>query len=399
MLEYSTLAVSANPLDLPGQLVRTIKVVHMTSAHPALDGRIFQKECRSLARAGFDVTIVCPHSEDTVADCVHIKSVPRGTSRISRMTRTAWRVYRKAKKLEADIYHFHDHELIPAGLLLRASGKEVIYDIHEDVPKDVYSKHYLPSWSKPSVAWLLDRLEILVAKRFSALVTVTPSIAERFRSLNDRTIIVHNFPYQKEIVGAGERVPWATRRQAIAYVGLISANRGIREMVFAMSFLPRVVPATLELAGNEKPVNVRAEELASHPGWARVHHHGVLDQQSTFRLLHGVRAGLVLFHPEANHIEAMPMKIFEYMGAGLPVIASDFPLWRRILGDTGCGIFVNPQDPRGIAKAIEYILTHPKEAEEMGRRGQAAVMERYNWETQADKLVTLYLGLAKPCAA
>lgn len=379
--------------------MRSMKVVHMTTVHPALDARIFQRECRSLARAGFHVTIVCPHSGDLVADQVHIKSVPRDSSRLGRMTRTVWRVYREARKLRADIYHFHDPELIPAGLLLRVSGKDVIYDIHEDVPKDVFSKHYLPIWSKPLIAWLLERLEALVASRFSALVTVTPSIAARFRPLNSRTIIVHNYPYQKEIVGPEPNSPWEARRQSVAYVGLISANRGIREMVFAMNFLSKALPATLELAGNQKPVNVKREELSSHPGWERVRHYGLLDQASTFRLLHGVRAGLVLFHPEPNHVEAMPQKIFEYMGAGLPVIASDFPLWRRILGDIGCGVFVNPLDPHGIAEAIEYILTHPREAEEMGRRGQAAVLEFYNWETQANKLVSLYSGLIKPCAA
>jgi len=376
-----------------------MKVVHMTSVHPALDARIFYKECRSLARAGFHVTIVCPHSEDLVADEVHIKSVQGGRSRLGRMTRTAWRVYCESRKLRGDIYHFHDPELIPAGLLLRASGKDVIYDIHEDLPKDVFSKHYLPVWSKPLIAWLLQKLEVFVARRFSALVTVTPSIAERFRPLNYRTIIVHNYPHKKEIVCTEQTSPWEARRQSVAYVGLISANRGIREMVFAMSFLSKALPATLELAGNEQPENVKPEELSSHPGWGRVRHYGLLDQASTFRLLHGVRAGLVLFHPDPNHVEAMPQKIFEYMGAGLPVVASDFPLWRRILGDTGCGIFVNPLDPQAIAEAIEYILTHPQEAEEMGRRGQAAVLERYNWESQVDKLVSLYSGLIKQCAA
>ena len=368
----------------------------MTSVHPALDARIFYKECRSLARAGFQVTIVCPHSEDVIADQVHIKSVSKDTTRIGRMTRTAWRVYREARKLKADIYHFHDPELIPAGLLLRASGKDVIYDIHEDLPKDVFSKRYLPAWSRPWISWLLDRLEALVAGRFSALVTVTPSIAARFMPLNSRTIVVHNYPYQKEIVRAVQTSPWEARRQSVAYVGLISANRGIREMITAMNFLPSTLPATLELAG---PTTVKVEQLSGCPGWERVHHHGLLDQSGAFRLLHIVRAGLVLYHPEPNHIEAMPQKIFEYMGAGLPVIASDFPLWRRILEDSGCGILVNPLDPRSIAEAIEYILTHLRAAEEMGHRGQVAVLERYNWETQVDSLVSLYSGLMKPCAA
>jgi glycosyltransferase involved in cell wall biosynthesis len=280
--------------------------------------------------------------------------------------------------------------------VLRASGKDVIYDVHEDVPKDVFSKKYLPIWSKPLISWLADKLEILVAKHFSGLVTVTPSIAERFRPVNSRTVVVHNYPYQKEIVGAEKALPWKTRRQSVAYVGLISENRGIREMAAAMNLLPEGLPATLELAG---PVTARLEELIDRPGWERIHNLGLLDQLSAFRLLHVVRAGLVLYHPEPNHLEAMPLKIFEYMGAGLPVIASDFPLWRRILGDSGCGILVNPLDPQSIAEAIEYILKHPHEAEEMGRRGQAAVVEHYNWEAQAAKLVSLYSGLMEPCAA
>jgi len=376
--------------------MRSIKVVHMTSVHPALDARIFHKECRSLARAGFQVTFVCPHSGDLVADQVQIKSIPKNNSRLARMTRTVWRVYREARKLNADIYHFHDPELIPAGLLLRMRGNNVIYDIHEDVPKDVYSKQYLPGWTRPMIAWLIERLEVLVAKRFSALITVTPAIAERFRPLNSRTVIVHNYPYQKEILADIQETPWQCRRQSVAYVGLLSANRGICEMLSAMSLLPEELSATLELAG---PGNCGNDKLSQRPGWERVHHYGVLDQPNTFRLLHGARAGLVLFHPEPNHVEAMPQKIFEYMGAGLPVIASDFPLWRRILGDVGCGIFVNPLDPQSIAEAIEYVLAHPREAEEMGRRGQAAVLERYNWETQADKLVNLYSEIKQTCAA
>ncbi len=372
----------------------------MTSVHPALDARIFHKECRSLARAGYDVTVIGPHSGDMVEDDVRVKSIRQDRSRLVRMTRTVWRVYREARKQRADIYHFHDPELIPAGLLLRASGKDVIYDIHEDVPKDILSKHYLPAGTRRIIAWTVGKLENSVAKYFSALVTVTPSIADRFLPLNRRTIVVYNYPDQTETVFLQQPQPWSQRRQSVAYVGSITAQRAIREMVSAMSLLPETLSATLELAGWESPESLCRDGLHGHAGWARVRHHGLLDQPSTIRLLHGVRAGLVLFHPEPNHLEAMPQKIFEYMGAGLPVIASNFPLWRRILGDAKCAIFVDPLDPRQIAEAIEYILNHPDEAEEMGRRGQAAMLERYNWDTEAEKLVNLYAGLLEPtCAA
>src|SRR5208282_6515826 len=139
--------------------MQALKIVHLTSVHTALDPRIFQKECRSLARAGFDVTIVGPHPNDTVSEQVHIRSVKKHSSRIARMTRTAWRVFQQAKLLDADVYHFHDPELIPVALLLRCHGKKVVYDIHEDYPKDILFKNYLPRWSRRPVAYLAGKIE------------------------------------------------------------------------------------------------------------------------------------------------------------------------------------------------------------------------------------------------
>ncbi len=378
----------------------TLRIVHMTSVHSAVDPRIFHKECRSLAKAGFAVTVIGPHPADAVKDDVQIKSVPKNTGRLARMTSTAWRVYREARKQNADVYHFHDPELIPAGLLLRAQGKKVIYDIHEDLPKDILSKHYLPSWSRVAISWMINGLELAASARFSALVTVTPSIAERFLFINKKTIIVHNYPYVEELMQAVQSSPWNDRRQSVAYIGGITVQRAIREMVSAMSLLPEALPATLELAGPEIPSEADSAQLRKHAGWQRVLHHGFLDQPSTFRILQSVKAGLVLFYPEPNHLEAMPQKIFEYMGAGLPIIASDFPLWRRIIGDAGCGLFVDPLKPAEIARAIEFVLTHAKEAEEMGRRGRLAVAQKFNWGTEARKLVDLYktMGVAS-CAA
>lgn len=306
------------------------------------------------------------------------------------MTRTAWRVYKEARRQDADLYHFHDPELIPMGLLLRASGKSVIYDIHEDAPKDVLSKPYLPRWSRALVSWFVDVLERTACSRFSGLVVVTPSIAKRFSPLNRHTVTVHNYPYVRELLRDGKSVPWESRRQSVAYVGGLSLVRAIREMVCAMSYLPESLSGQLELAGPVDKADTNLTEISRHPGWSRVKHYGFIDQRSTFGILQNVRAGLVLYHPEPNHFEALPQKMFEYMGAGLPVIASNFPFWREILGESGCAIFVDPLNPREISKAIEYVLTHPREAEEMGRRGQAAVLQKFNWDSEAEKLIQLY---------
>ena len=382
------------PLFAPMTLsMQPPKVVHMTSVHVPFDPRIFHKECCSLAGAGFDVTVIGTDWQEGERDCVQIKSIQGDSSRLGRMTRTVWRIFKEARKQRADIYHFHDPELIPIGLLLRAGGKDVIYDIHEDNPKEILSKRYLPGWSRAAVSWVIARLENVASGRFSALVVVTPSIAKRFRKLNRRTIIVHNYPYVRELLQEGNAVPWDSRRESVAYVGGLTLQRAVREMVHAMALLPDSLPATLEFAGPEIKGDANFAELRRHPGWRRVQHHGFIDQKNTFQILQKVRAGLVLYHPEPNQIESMPQKIFEYMGAGIPVIASDFPLWRRIIGGAGCGFFVDPLKPGEIAKAIEYVLTHPREAEEMGRRGQAAVLKQFNWDSEAEKLVQLYWAL------
>jgi glycosyltransferase involved in cell wall biosynthesis len=372
---------------------RGARVVHMTSVHNAIDGRIFYKECRSLERAGFHVTSIGPHPGDAVIDRVHIKSIRKDQNRLARMTRTVWRVYREALKQDADVYHFHDPELIPVGLLLQAQGKKVIYDLHEDYPKGVLSKSYLPEWSRRGISWMIAGLEQAACRRFSALVAVTPSIAARFAPVNRRTVVVYNYPEVKDLILAHPSPPWHARKQAVVYTGGIQVLRGIREMVAAMELLPESLGATLELVGPFVPGEVPYDELTSRPGWARVRPYGLVDQPTTFRVLYQSRAGLALYHRIPNQLESLPQKIFEYMGAGLPVIASDVPLWRRIISEGGCGIVVDPRDPRAIARAIQYLLENPAEAEAMGQRGRAAILDHYNWDVQAQELVNLYKNL------
>jgi glycosyltransferase involved in cell wall biosynthesis len=310
---------------------RPAKIVHLTSVHTAHDTRIFAKECRSLVQAGFQVTIVAPHSEDETVENVRIKAVPsfKERGRAYRMTATVWNVLREALREDADIYHFHDPELIPAGLALRARGKTVVYDIHENVPEDILLKQYLPLWSRRFLSWLIGGMEISASRRFSALVTVSPLIAERFAAGNPRTILVHNFPDPGELTAAAE-LPWESRKPMVAFPGGILPERGIRQMVHAMACLPESASATLEIASAEFPKHLW-DELSHHPGWRRVRYLGHLNRAQIADLLGRASAGLVLYLPEGQNHCAMPHKLFEYMAAGIPVIASDLPLWRRLL--------------------------------------------------------------------
>jgi len=368
------------------------KACAMTSAHPPFDARIFHKQCRSLAREGYQVTLIAPGAEGTARDGVHLESVPRWTSRWSRMLRGPVAVYRKALRQDADIYHFHDPELIPIALLLRVAGKKVIYDIHEDLPRTVSYKSYIPRWLRGTVACLLEVLERWAAGWFSALIAATPPIADRFRRDNPVVEVVHNYPRLEEIQSA-PREDGAASDGTLLYVGMrITRARGAEEMVRAMGLLPPTLSARLTIIGAwDSPALV--ESLSRISGWERTESLGLLGRKELARALRQARAGLVLLHAEPNYVTAQPVKLFEYMCAGLPVIASDLPGCREIVETSRCGLLVNPLDPRELSQAITYLWTHPEEAEAMGQRGFEAIQQRYNWASEEKCLFALYRRL------
>ena len=238
----------------------------------------------------------------------------------------------------------------------------------------------------------VEAVENCLARCMTGLITATPTIDKRFRLIHSRTGVVNNFPLKDELLPPAVS-NWNEREMAVAYIGGSSEERGIREMLRAMDLLPRSLTAHLELAGTFSTSELQAE-MAALPEWNNVRWHGVLNRQGVAALLGRVRAGLVLFHPEENFVCSQPIKFFEYMSAGLPLIASDFPLWRSIIEGSGCGLLVNPLDPAAIAEAIERLLTNPSLAEQMGRRGRKAVEERFNWDTEEKTLLSFYASIS-----
>ncbi|OHD85261.1 MAG: glycosyl transferase [Sulfuricurvum sp. RIFCSPLOWO2_02_FULL_43_45] len=365
------------------------KIAHLTSAHPRYDTRIFVKECSSLAeKEGYTVhLIVADGKEDEIRNNVHILDVgaPKG-GRLSRFTRTVHAVFDKASAIDADLYHLHDPELIPIGLKLKKRGKKVIFDAHEDLPKQILSKSYLNKSAKIVLSKAFGIYERYACRRFDAIVTATPYIREKFLRINPKTIDINNFPILGELAN---ETPWDLKKDEICYIGGIAKIRGILEIVRAMNLSEGL---RLKLAGSFESDQTRTEVLNT-PGWVKVDELGFLGREGIADLLHRSKAGLVTLHPTINYMDALPVKMFEYMAAGIPVIASDFPLWRSIVDSAECGILVDPLNPSEIAEAINYVMKHPKESQKMGLNGKKAVLKTYNWEREKQKLSALYSQL------
>ena len=318
----------------------------------------------------------------------YVEDPGRGVgARFRRLLRTTVPVWRAAAQRRADLYHFHDPELLPGGVLLKLlSGSRVVYDAHEDLPKQIAGKRYIPAPIRLAVAAAVGAFEQLTARIIDGVVTATPPIARRFPV--SKATVVQNFPLLGEL-SAATPTPYAGRPAAVCYVGGLTQERGLLELLQAARLLaPRPHPA-LVIAGRLKPASFEAE-VAKTPNAAFV---GWQDRAGVAELMAESRAGVVAFHPTPNYVEAYPIKLFEYMSAGLPVIASDFPIWREIVGGGRAGILVDPFDPRSIADAIEWILANEAEAEAMGERGQRLVRDRYNWEAESAKLISLYRRL------
>lgn len=362
------------------------RIIHLSSVHRDRDVRIFLKECRSLAKLfpECEVHLILAGVKERSEENVHIHSVPKvAGSRLKRMWTTVNHIYRKAKELDGDIFHLHDPELMRIALKLKRNGKKVIYDAHEDLPRQILGKSYVPM--KKIVAFGMERLENFICARLSGIITATPHIAKRFEKINKHTIAINNFPLENEIEMIAESN--LNKENLVCFIGGISPIRGTKELVDAMA----LTNSKLALAG-EIPSDFKAQ-LSESEGWKNVEELGFIDREKSMSIKQKSVAGMVTFLPYPNHVNAQPNKIFEYMAAGLPVIGSNFPMWQELLVDNYCGICVDPTKPEEIAKAINFLINNPEEAKKMGRNGQHLVSQTYNWNAEEVKLYRFYQSM------
>lgn len=369
------------------------KVAHLTSAHPWSDVRIFRKQCRSLAAAGYEVVLVAQRERDETIEGVRIRAVPPARNRLERMTRTAWRVVQIAAAEKPQIYHLHDAELLPFSPVLRLRGGRVIFDMHEDFPKVALTRLWLPPWLRGIVSWVTRVGERVLLTGVPVIFAETSYQWNRPWVKRSTTVLNRALVDELFAIEAAKHAVFT-----VCYVGWVFPDRGALNMLAAIDVLAdrgRVLEfecigpiadecrtEVLERAKRARlPVRMNGERLPPHEAWsltARCH------------------VGLAVLRGIPNSYAIEPTKLFEYMALGMPVVASNFPTYRAVVEGTACGLCVDPDAPVEIADAIEWLMDHPAEAAEMGRRGREAVIREFNWEREAVKLLQLYEELIGP---
>lgn len=355
------------------------QVAHVTTVHRPSDTRIAMKECEALVRSGIETCLIAQEGTPPPVDGLTYVRLPKRIGRIQRVLRGSTDAWRALKVLQPAVVQVHDPELIPLAILFKLRHNvKVVYDSHEELPKQIMGKEYIPRLLRRPMAAIGALLEKLADKFLDGIVAATPAIARNYR--NENTILVQNYPWRDSYDES--YTPVIPDENRAVYVGAISLERGAREMIESVQQVRE--PAELILAG---PMSSSAKELLRGTKSERVKYVGSLPVTDIPNLLATTTVGLVLFHALPNHVEAQPTKIYEYMAAGRPFIASNFPAWIDSFGDLKCGLFVDPTNVTEIKNAIESLVVDRKMAKEMGVRGREAFCTRFVFDVEAPRLL------------
>ncbi len=365
----------------------------LSSVHIALDNRVFYREAQSLACNGYDVTLIAVHDKTEIKDGVRILGLPR----VPRWQRPRlWlEIYKRAKATQADIYHFHDPELLLVTPFLRwRTGKPTVYDVHEVYPDFIKVKDYMPAWLRFPIAWAFRWLEPLLAWMQSGLIFSDDEIGKAFDGIKKPKVTLFNYPavdfVEKAASGLGEEA----RKPTVLYLGGMERNRGTALMIDAFSQLLEKRPdARLLLVGHFMPPELEEEvrqDAVQRGIESAVTITGRVPFERIGEYLREVSVGWVSWQPVPKNEKNIPTKLFEYMAYGLPIVSSDLASTRPFVRNRENGFLVTADDPAAHAKALNNLLSDPDGARMMGLRGQRLVMTQFNWGEMEARLLNLY---------
>lgn len=355
-------------------------IVMLANGHPPFDTRIFVKEARTLAAAGYAVSIILPHDKDEEKDGVKIMATAPLRNGLQKLFISPWTIFRKAlRQPKQSIFVIHDSDILLTGIGLKLAGRKVVYDAHEDTPLQISYQHWIPKPLRKPYGWMYFMIEKVCGWMFDAIIVAEPIIARYFPE--KKTYLVRNFPSATSF-HEHPGIPYALRKPWMTYVGALTEPRGLYEMLEGAKAAAITTTFDFVLGGKFSPPHLEADVLARYKvnflGW--VSYNGLVD------LLFESKVGIIIPHPNPRYITNYPVKLFEFMAAGLPVIASKEGEAAKFVQECNGGILVNPLDTNEVCDAIVWLFTHPDEAAAMGARGQRLIFETYNWEKEQTTL-------------
>lgn len=369
-----------------------IKICHVTSAHNRYDDRILEKECKSLAKKGYDTTLIVNDSlPDEIVSGVKIVSTNLcPSSRIDRIFRSK-ELLRKAMSIGAEIYHLHDPELLLIAKKLKKLGKKVIFDSHEFYGDQIRAKDYLKGPLKNIIGKLYDAYESKVLKEIDGLIYVCKKtngdkIVDEYKDRCKNVAIVANYPLEVTN-NTAQRDTWGNRKMKVCYAGSLSANRGIEKLIDACYYanVELVLAGVFESESFEK-------YLKSKPSYECVDYRGIVSLKEVYAIYEeaDVGAQLLLDIGQYYKLAIFGVKVYEYMQMHLPVIINNAPYNIKMIEKYKFGISVNPQNINEIVDAINYLKENPRLANAMGENGYKLCIEKFQWSVAERNLIELY---------
>lgn len=377
---------------------KKFKVCHLASKHKMNDMRIFEKECKSLAKAGFDVTLIGfgDTAKTEVIDGVRCISLFCPIKNNLELLRKRNKMsLETALEVDADIYHLHEPELLPVGMKLKRKGKIVIFDSHEyygwQLRDNIHKIKVIkvPAFLMKVFGNLYMHYEKHVCMKIDGVVQVcTMNGVDYFDHRCQKTLFIRNLPSLSDYT---RKTPIDySQGPAVAMIGGITKERGITQLVEAAHH----AKAKLLLAGAFSPKTYETE-LKESPAYACVDYKGFLDKKGMVALLEeaNIGASTLLNVGQYDKIDTLPTKVYDYMSMQLPVVISNTDFAQKMNEKYHFAICIDPEKPEDIADAIKWLKEHPEQAVEMGNNGRKAIEEEFNWEKESEKLVDFYKNL------
>ena len=364
------------------------KICHVTSAHPPEDGRIFRRECVSSAIAGYETYLV-ERGESSIKDGVHIVGIgnPKRPGRLYRMTVFAWKTFLAAKTIDADLYHLHDPELLPYALKLKKAGKAVVFDSHENYAEQIRNKTYLPKAIAKAASYCFARYSNLVYSKIDALTYPGnddyPSV---YAGKSKMVVSTDNFPWLSELYDRYNSNIFREPNTA-CYVGGLDEARGITQIIKACY----LAKCKLYLGGSFSS-DLYKKQLMEMQEYSCVEYLGVLDRNQVIQLLQKTQIGLCCLLNVGQYYKMinLPTKVYEYMSMAIPTIMNNSPYNEKVCRELKIGLCEDPMNLESLSNMIRALLDDPKKCKLYGENGRKAIREKFCWDNEQKKLLSMY---------